>query len=175
MRKLGIVAVCVGALYGCGSDLSQCPSPDLEKLGREEALAGLPAALPKAGCVPKGADLAAYERGRAQGLERYCTAARGYALALDGKTVDPALCADSLAAELKRGAEVGKELRHHLSERDQLVAQATDIERIAADLPEDSEERRKLEDQAAGLRFDARQRDNDVEALRGIAAVERWQ
>lgn len=174
MRKLWKVSVCAVVLAGCGSDLSQCPSPDLAKLGREEALAGLAATLPRAGCAPTGADLAAYQRGRSEGLARYCTAARGYALALDGKTVNADLCQDAAVDELKRGAEVGLQLRRQLSERDQLIAQASDIEQVAAGLPEDSPERRKLEDQAAGLRFDARQRDNDVEALRGIVAVERW-
>lgn len=161
-------------LGACGADLSQCPGPDLARVGREEALAGQQASLPKPGCAPAGTDLSAYLQGRSEGLARYCTAARGYALGLDGKVVDATLCTADQGKELTRGFEVGKELRHHLAERDRLNTQASDAERVAATLPENSPERRQIEDQAAGLRFDARQRENDVEALRGAAAVEQW-
>lgn len=172
--KLLLPLILLG-LAGCRADLSQCPDVDLARVGREEALSGVAAALPKPGCAPTGADLAAYERGRAEGLQRYCSAARGYALGMDGKAINADLCSAEAAKELHRGFEVGKELRHHLGERDRLNAQASETDRVAATLPEGSPERRKIEDQAAGLRFDARQRENDVEALRGIVAVEKWQ
>jgi hypothetical protein len=154
-------------------DTSQCPA-DFAGYGREEALRGEPASLPGPGCDPTAEDLASYQAGRAAGQARYCTAEQGYRIGLDGGEARPEVCAEEQQAELKRGFEVGSQLRQHLAERDRLRAQADEAERVAAKLPEGSVDRRRLEDEAARLRFDARQRENDVEALRGVAAVEQW-
>lgn len=151
-----------------------CPVQKLGDMGREEATRGLPESLPKADCALEPAELELYRKGREEGLGRYCTAHRGYQLGLDGKAINDSLCAEDAAKELHRGFEIGNNLRSHLRQRDDLLSEARDIERAAAALPQGLAERRKLEDEAAGKRFDARQHENEVEALRGIVAVERW-
>jgi hypothetical protein len=93
---------------------------------------------------------------------------------MDGKGIEVEMCAGDAAAELQRGFAIGENLRAHLRQRDQLLNQARDIERAGATLPKSSAERRKLEDEAAAKRFDARQHENEVEALRGIVALEQW-
>jgi hypothetical protein len=150
-----------------------CKTGDFEMLGQVEALAGKPASLPRADCALDTEETERYLRGRAEGLARYCTAQRGYQLALDGHAADPSTCGAS-AAEFSRGFEVGKNLRTHLSERDRLNAQAGDAERAAAQLPAAAPERQSLEQQAATARAEARQHENEVEALRGIVAIEQW-
>ena len=95
-------------------------------------------------------------------------------MAMDGKTISVDLCPGEAVAEMQRGFAIGDNLRTQLRQRDELLNEARDIERAAASLPKTSAERRKLEDEAAGKRFDARQHENEVEALRGIVAVERW-
>lgn len=161
-------------LAACESrDTSQCPS-DFARYGREEALRGEPANLPGPGCDPTAEDLASYQAGRTEGQKRYCSAEQGYRIGLDGGEARPEACAEEQQAELQRGFDVGSQLRQQLAERDRLRAQADEAELVASKLPEGSEDRRRLEDEAAKLRFDARQRENDVEALRGVAAVEQW-
>ncbi len=174
MRNL-LLPLLILSLAGCERpDRSGCPPQDLALLGRSEGARAVPASLPKADCVLDDVEMAHYRAGREEGLKRYCVALRGYQLGLDGKTIDPGVCPDDAASELKRGFEVGDNLRSQLRQRDDLLNEARNIERAAASLPKDSVERRKLEDEAAGKRFDARQRENEVEALRGIVAVERW-
>lgn len=155
------------------ADRLGCPAGNLESLGRKEALAGKPAGLPRADCALDADESDRYLRGRSEGLARYCKAQRGYQLALDGHAADPSTCGAS-AAEFSRGFEVGKNLRTHLSERDRLNAQAGDAERAAAQLPAAAPERQSLEQQAATARAEARQHENEVEALRGIVAIEQW-
>ena len=175
MRVAPILLLISIALTGCHSaDRSACPAKDVAQVGREEASRGLPASLPKADCVLSEAEQQRYLTGRAEGLKRFCRAERGYKLGLDGKAVDATLCDEESAKQLRRGFEVGDNLRQFLSKRDSLLAQARDAERLAARSPEKSAERRAFEDQAAGLRFDARQQENEVEALRAIVAVEKW-
>lgn len=155
------------------ADRLGCPADDLESLGREEALAGKPATLPRADCALAADESDRYLRGRGDGLARYCKAQRGYQIALDGRAADPSVCGSG-AAEFSRGFEVGTQLRTHLAERDRLNAQAGDAERAAAQLPAAAPERQSLEQQAATARAEARQHENEVEALRGIVAVEQW-
>lgn len=175
MRLMLMLPLLALSLVACNhANRSACPTQDLTDFGREEALRGSIATLPKPDCEIDAAEQQRYLTGREEGLKRYCLAERGYQLGLDGKAVDTKLCADDAAKELQRGFEIGDNLRSQLRQRDDLITQAQDVERVAADLPEGSPERRKLEDQAAGLRFDARQHDNEVEALRGIVAVEKW-
>ena len=175
MRQPLILFLLLLALSACARpDRAGCPVQKLADIGRDEATRGLAASLPKADCALDAAEIELYQKGREEGLKRYCTAHRGYQLGLDGKTIDVALCAEDAARELNRGFVIGDNLRGHLRQRDELLNQARDIERAAATLPKDSAERRKLEDEAAGKRFDARQHENEVEALRGIVAVERW-
>lgn len=155
------------------ADRLGCPAGDLESLAREEALAGKPAGLPKADCALDADESERYLKGRSEGLARYCKAQRGYQLALDGRAADPTVCGSG-AEEFSRGFEVGTNLRTHLAERDRLNAQAEDAERAAAQLPAGAPERQSLEQQAATARAEARQHENEVEALRGIVAVEQW-
>jgi hypothetical protein len=174
MRKL-LLPLLVLSLAGCERpDRTGCPTEDLALLGRSEGARAVAATLPKPDCVLDDAETTRYQAGREEGLKRYCLALRGYQLGLDGKTIDPSVCPEGAASELKRGFEVGDNLRNQLRQRDDLLNEARDIERAAASLPKDSAERSKLEEEAAGKRFDARQRENEVEALRGIVAVERW-
>lgn len=174
MRKL-LLPLLVLSLAGCERpDRSGCPTVDLAHLGRSEGARAVPASLPKADCVLDATETQRYQAGREEGIKRYCVALRGYQLGLDGKSIEPALCPADAASELKRGFAVGDNLRSQLRQRDDLLNEARNIERAAASLPKGSAERSKLEGEAAGKRFDARQRENEVEALRGIVAVERW-
>lgn len=174
MRHLLLLAVML-ILGACARpERAGCPTQKLADIGRDEATRGLAESLPKADCALDAAELELYRKGREDGLARYCTAHRGYQLGLDGKAINDKLCAEDAARELHRGFEIGDNLRSHLRQRDDLLNEARNIERAAAALPEGLAERRKLEDEAAGKRFDARQHENDVEALRGIVAVERW-
>lgn len=169
------IVLLVLPLAACsGLDQSACPGQDFESIGRSEALRGAPVSLPAPGCALNAAQQTAYARGREEGLRRYCTAARGYVLGLDGQAIAPDLCSEDDRAELARGHEVGSTLRFKLGERDQLLAQAREIERAAEALNPADPHRRQLDDDAATARAQARQHDNDIEALRGIAAVERW-
>jgi|GEM_PF-1544359 len=175
MRVVPLLLFVTIVLAGCQApDRSGCPARALAQVGRDEALRGLPASLPKADCALDEAEQQRYLAGRTEGLKRFCRAERGYKLGLDGKAVDGSLCSADDAKELQRGFEVGDNLRQFLSRHDSLLAQARDSERLAARSPENSAEARAHQDKAAGLRFDARQQENEVEALRAIVAVEKW-
>jgi len=175
MRHLSLLLLSILALGACEqAERKGCPSRDLAALGRDEAARAFPESLPTADCVLDATELQRYKEGREEGLKRYCVAQRGYQLAMDGKPINAEMCPAEAAAELQRGFAIGDNLRKHLRQRDQLLNEARDIERAGATLPKDSPERRKLEDEAAGKRFDARQKENEVEALRGIVALERW-
>lgn len=154
------------------SDRIGCPT-DFSALGRDEGGAGKPASLPRADCAPSADEHERYLDGRTQGLSLYCKARRGYQLGLEGKPANPTLCGDG-NTEFKRGLEVGTQLRTHLAKRDELNAQAADAERLAAKLPAGVPERASIEQKAANARFEARAHENEVEALRGIVAVEKW-
>ena len=175
MRHLLLLPLLILALGACErADRRGCPIRDLADIGRDEGSRGAPASLPTAECALDTAETQRYLEGRQAGLKRYCVAQRGYQLAMDGKTISVDLCPGEAVAEMQRGFAIGDNLRTHLRQRDELLNEARDIERAAASLPKTSPERRKLEDEAAGKRFDARQHENEVEALRGIVAVERW-
>lgn len=175
MRQLWLPILLTLALPACErADRLGCTTQDLATLGRSEGVRGVAATLPKADCALDAAELQRYTEGREEGLKRYCVGLRGYQLALDGKTINAELCSEEAAKELKLGFEIGDNLRSQLRQRDDLLNEARNIERAAAALPKASAERRKLEDEAAGKRFDARQHENEVEALRGIVAVKQW-
>lgn len=161
-------------LVSCGGDKSACPAGDLARFARDEGLRGHPASLPAAGCELDAAEQDTYASARADGLNRYCTAAHGYALAVDGKQVDLNLCEETAAKELKRGFEIGENLRQHLAQHELLLRQAKDAEQLAATLEAGIPARTAIEHQAATLRLEARAKENDVEALRGIVAIEKW-
>lgn len=175
MRALVISCVLVSLLSACSmADRSGCPQKDLELIGQEDGLAGREATLPTDNCQLAVSELQRYEDGRKEGLRRYCQAQRGYQLGLEGQAINAALCAGDSAKELERGFAVGDNLRQHLRKRDELLSQAKDAEHIAGSLTQGSPERGSLEQQAADARFQARQHDNEVEALRGVVAVEKW-
>ncbi|MGE4070883.1 MAG: DUF2799 domain-containing protein [Lysobacterales bacterium] len=175
MRPLTLVFLISLLLPACRvADLSGCPEKDPGLVGQEDGLAGRAATLPRPDCMLDISDVQRYEDGREDGLRRYCSAQRGYQLGLEGTPINTEVCSANFAKELERGHAVGDSLRQHLSQRDQLLSQAQDIERIAADQAEDSPERQALLQQAADARFQARQHDNEVEALRGVVAVEKW-
>lgn len=175
MRLITICCALSLTLSACSvADLSGCPKKDLGLVGQEDGLAGREASLPTQTCQLDESELRPYHEGRKDGLRRYCSAQRGYQLGLEGLPKRMELCADEAAMELQRGFNVGDNLRKYLAERDELLSQAQDTERLAADVTEDSAERQTLLQQAADARFQARQRDNDIEALRGVVAVEKW-
>lgn len=173
MRILFCLILCF-ALAGCSKDHSACPPGDLGTFARDQALRGLPSSLPGPGCELEPAEKAVYDNGRAAGLTRYCSAGYGYALAIDDKKVDSSLCDEAAAKEQKRGFEVGYNLRQHLDAHDELLARARDAERIAATLETGLPARTALETEAATLKLEARGKQNDIEALRGIVAIEKW-
>ncbi len=152
---------------------SGCP-PDLASFGRNEALRAAPASLPNQTCELDAADLRAYGAGREAGLARLCGGTVAFARGLDRGPFDINLCPAVSQEEARRAFETGQLLQGQIAQRDALMARATEAEAKLAALAADAPERRNLEDEAAGLRFDARQRENDIEALRGVAAVEKW-
>ncbi len=162
------------ALAGCGKDHSACPPGDLGTFARDQALRGQAASLPGPGCELEVTEQAIYDQGRAAGLKRYCSAGHGYALAIDGKAIDASVCDEAAAKEQKRGFDVGDNLRAHLKAHEELLARARDAERIAATLEEGLPARTALEAEAATLKLEARAKQNDIEALRGIVAIEKW-
>jgi hypothetical protein len=175
MRLIPFSCLAALLLSSCSAaDLSGCPDKDPGLVGQEDGLAGRAATLPRADCMLDISNVHRYEDGRNDGLRRYCTAQRGYQLGLEGTAVNTEVCTGDFVKELRRGYAVGDSLRAHLRQRDELLSQAQDIERIAADQAEDSPERQTLLQQAADARFQARQHDNEVEALRGVVAVEKW-
>jgi hypothetical protein len=172
MRSLWILLA--STLLACQSqDRSACPS-DLAAFGRDEALRAGPASLPKAGCELSGADLDEYLGARNAGLQRLCSGNVAFARGLDNGSFDIGLCPSDTADIARQAHETGSLLRGHIATRDELIDKAEAIEAKLAALPAGDPARRGLEDEAAGLRFDARQRENDIEALRGVAAVEQW-
>jgi len=174
MRILISLILCL-AVAGCsGKDHSACPAGNLGTFARDQALRGLPASLPGAGCVLDAAEQAVYDQGRAAGLARYCSAAHGYALAIDAKKSDASVCDEATAKEHKRGFEIGDNLRQHLDAHASLLKQAADAERIAVTLEPGLPARAALEREAATLKLEARAKQNDIEALRGIVAIEKW-
>jgi|CXWL01.1.fsa_nt_gi hypothetical protein len=175
MRLLYLLSMFALSLAACARpDQSACPAGDLARFAREQALRGEPGTLPGPGCELDPTQLAKVEAGRAEGIKRYCTAARGYALAIDGKKVDQSLCDEAAAKELQRGFEVGDNLRQLLSQHEFLLNQARDAERVAQTLSTGVPARVAVEKEAANLRLEARAKENDIEALRGIVAIERW-
>lgn len=162
------------ALIGCnGLDQSACPTQDFAALGRSEGLRAAPASVPAPGCALSAEQLAEYQRARDEGLARYCGAARGYVLGLEGQAIDPAQCSADDAAELQRGHKVGITLREQLAARDQLLRQAQELEG-QANAHDDESARLALTNDAALARAQARLHENEIEALRGVAAVEQW-
>ena len=177
LRKMRVYTLLVAALLlnACSNgDKSACPAGDLSRFARDQALRGEAASLPGPGCELSDSEKAVYLQGREDGIARYCKAARGYALGVDGKSVDQSLCDEAGAKELNRGFEVGSNLRTHLTQRDRLLSQAKDAERIANSLGEGIPARAAIENEAATLRLEARSHENEVEALRGIVAIEKW-
>ncbi len=176
MRNLSVVIAMALLLSACTSgDKSACPAGDLARFAKDQALRGEAANLPGPGCDLSAAEVSVYQQARSEGLSRYCKADRGYALGVDGKTVDPSLCDEAGVKELNRGFEVGKNLRTHLTQRDALLSQAKDAERVAATVAEGTPARAALDNEAATLRLEARSHETEVEALRGLVAIEKWQ
>jgi hypothetical protein len=173
--RLLLVLPLLGLLCACArGERLACPEQDVGEIGIDEGTRGLVASLPKPDCVLDVSETTRYQQGRDHGLRLYCQAQRGYQLGLDGQAINPQLCDEKFAKELQRGFAVGDGLRQHLRQRDELLSQASDAERLAARLPADSPERHSIDQQAADARFEARQHDNEVEALRGIVAIEKW-
>ncbi len=172
MRRCFLLLVLT--LAGCESrERGGCPG-DLGAFGRDEALRAQAASLPNPSCELAAGELAVYGKAREEGLARLCSGPVAFARGVDGGAFDLALCEGDAKDIAQRAHETGTLLREHIATRDALLAKANEAETRLAALANDAPERRALEDEAAGLRFDARQRDNDIEALRGVAAVEKW-
>lgn len=172
MRVHGYWLVLVLAAGGC-ADRSGCPQGDLQALGQAEGEAGEPASLPSASCELSEAERDDYFAARNRGLKQYCDPAGAFIKGQSGQSVDLEVCpADShkiVRSALRAGSEIAKLEKR----RAELLAEAERLEDAADGVEGDA--RRALLDQANARRQDARQDQNDLEALRGLATVEGWQ
>ena len=94
---------------------AQCAQTDWTKFGVNDGTLGVPTSDRSdkfADCAEVGqpADLVAYQAGRTQGLQTYCTLENGYKVGLEGRRYDN-VCPPSLAADFLQGYERGKKER----------------------------------------------------------------
>lgn len=169
----GVLGLLLLAATACTpADRQGCPS-DVRDFGSAEAAAGKPPSLPAPQCRLSEAEAALYAEGRAAGQAQYCSGRRGFQLGLDGREASLD-CGSDPAAAFSRGLEVGTQLRTQLAAREALIREATQAEARASNSGLSEAEREAARDAANRLRLDARSHENEIEALRGIAAVEKW-
>ena len=114
-HRVVLVGICGLALSGCASmNKAECLVSDWQMIGYEDGARGSGSqrlakhrkACAKHGIVP---DLAAYQRGRSEGLQEYCQPTRGFALGTSG-----AAYAGACPAELEAGFLDAYNAGHHL-------------------------------------------------------------
>jgi len=114
-HRVVLVGICSLALSGCASmNKSECLTSDWQMIGFEDGVRGSGSqrltkhrkACAKHGIVP---DLAAYQRGRSQGLQEYCQPTKGFALGRSGASY-----AGACPAELEAGFLDAYNAGHHL-------------------------------------------------------------
>ncbi len=160
------------AVAGC-TDRSGCPSGDLQTLGQSEGAAGQAASLPSATCELSEAERDDYFAARNRGLKAYCDPAAAFIKGQAGDMVDLEVCPADSHKNVRSALRAGSEIAKLEKRRAELLAEAERLEDAADGVEGDA--RRALLDQANARRQDARQDQNDLEALRGLATVEGWQ
>ena len=94
---------------------AQCAQTDWTRFGVNDGTLGVPTsdrADRFADCAEVGqpADLVAYQAGRTEGLQSYCTLENGYKIGYEGRRYD-GVCPPSLASDFLQGYERGKKER----------------------------------------------------------------
>ncbi len=171
MRLIFLGAI-VAFLSAC-AERSGCPEQSLASLGLADGEAGLVARLPIAQCDLSEAERDAYFAARGDGLKSYCDAVGRFTQGLAGDSVDPEVCPLDLRVQFRSAWRAGSEISKLEKARDEYLAEAKTLAVTADGVEGDA--RQALLDRANALRQDARQNDNDLEALRGLATVEGWQ
>ncbi len=143
MYRVVLVGICGLALAGCASmNKAECLVSDWQMIGYEDGAGGSGSerlakhrkACAKHGVVP---DLAAYKKGRAEGLQEYCQPTRGFALGRSGASYTGA-CPAELEANFLDAYKTG----HHLwqlktsvsSANRQIRSKKRELERVKKDL-----------------------------------------
>ena len=115
MYRVVLVVFCSLALSGCASmNKAECLVSDWQMIGYEDGARGSGSqrlakhrkACAKHGVVP---DLAAYKKGRAEGLQEYCQPTKGFALGRSGASY-AGVCPAELEADFLDAFDTG----HHL-------------------------------------------------------------
>ena len=163
----------LAALLGACAERSGCPAGDLAAFGRAEGERGELPSLPSATCELDEGERDRNHAARALGLGSWCDAQRGFDAGLRGEEPAAEACPLDRRDVFSRAVQTGSFLLQKESEQQQRLQQAQELEANAeaADDPEKADEWRA---QARSLRMDARQAENDLEALRGVAIVEGW-
>ncbi len=159
-------------LAGC-ADHSGCPPDDLVAFGKAEGERGELASLPHERCELSESERDRYFAARAEGLAIYCDPQRGFDVGLRGELLDVEACPIDRRAKFQSGNKTANFLIEKEALQQQLLAEARELEARAED-SSDVDEATELRQQAAAKRMDARQEENDLEALRGVAIVEGW-
>lgn len=135
----GLALACLG-LASCATTVSQsaCMAMDWRTVGYEDGAAGHPGSrigVHRKACGEHGVtpDFDAYQAGRAEGLQEYCTAANGYRIGAGGGQYD-GVCPMEREGEFVRAFSEGHELyvlRNRVaSTSSQLGAKRRELERL---------------------------------------------
>ncbi|MFK8032423.1 MAG: DUF2799 domain-containing protein [Gammaproteobacteria bacterium] len=135
-------------LGGCASmSADECRTADWRTVGFEDGQNGSPGRLgdyrkdcAKAGIAP---DLDEYELGRAEGVRRYCTPAKGYDVGKSGGS-HYGVCPSDLEVAFSEAFKDGRILYRLTAEVNQIESRISDVYR---DIDYDEEEIRELERQ----------------------------
>jgi hypothetical protein len=154
------------------ADRNGCPTEDLVAYGKAEGERGELATLPHDRCELSEAERDRYFVARAQGLAIYCDPQRGFDAGLRGELLDVEACPIDRRAKFQSGNQTAHFLVEKEARQAELLLEARELEARAEDAYEP--EASGLRQEAAARRMDARQEENDLEALRGLAIVEGW-
>ena len=172
MKYLRLLVITALVAAGGCAERSGCPQ-QLEQMGVEEGRRGLPASLPSPQCELSEAERDGYFAARHRGLLEYCDGAAGFRMGLAGETPEIEVCPAETQKAFRSGWRAAVEIVRLEKRRSELLAEADRLLRTADGLAEEA--RQALIDQASARQQDARQDENDLEALRGLATVQGWQ
>jgi hypothetical protein len=158
-------------LTGC-ADRSGCPTGDLVAFGKSEGERGELASLPHDRCELSESERDRYFAARAQGLAIYCDPQRGFDVGLRGELLEVEACPIDRRTKFQSANQTASFLVEKEARHAELLLEARELEARAEDAYEP--EASGLRQEAAARRMDARQEENDLEALRGVAIVEGW-
>ena len=164
LKLCGLASLLALALTGgcAGMSEEECVTADWEMIGYEDGIAGQPAgriADHRVACADHGVtpDMAAYRRGREQGLQEYCRPDQAYQLGRRGgrySGVCPVQVASQVAAAYEAGRQIYDlesrirrtegEIRHREQELSGLQAALENLERELVDGDTSNERRLEL-------------------------------